>query len=158
MFKSYLWLMLTLLLATLTLSHPAAFAAEPAIVIDEHFTERSIGLDLSILEDSTAQLTLQDIRSAEYSNQFTPSTKPNPSFGYTQSAYWVRFTLNDIRNPSRPYADLPLMLTLSQAQTNLAELWCANQQGDLVVQQRVGDHVPLVEWPMTFRMPTFIGQ
>ena len=123
MLKPCLKLLLTLLLATLALCHTAVFAAEPAIVIDDQFTERTIGLDLSILEDPTAQLTLQDIRSAEFANQFTPSTKPNPSFGYTKSAYWARFTLDDTRSPNQPYVDWPLMLTLAYAQTDFAELW-----------------------------------
>ncbi len=35
-----------------------AFAMQPPIVVDDQFTERAIGLDLSILEDSTTQLTL----------------------------------------------------------------------------------------------------
>ena len=125
------------------------------IEITPQFTEKTIGLDLSILEDPTARLRLQDIRSAEFANQFTASTKPNPSFGFTKSAYWARFTLDDTRSPSRLYADLPLMLTITHTQTDLAELWCANKQGAVVVQQRAGDHVPLAEWPSTFRMPTF---
>ena len=63
------------------------------IEITPEFTEKTIGLDLSILEDHNAHLTLQDIRSAEYANQFTPSKDPNPNFGYTKSAYWARFSL-----------------------------------------------------------------
>ena len=155
MLKPWLRLLFTLLLATMALCHTATFAAEPAIVIDDHFTERTIGLNLSILEDPTAQLTLQDVRGTELANQFTPSTKPNPSFGYTKSAYWARFTLDDTRSPSQPYANWPLMLTLAYGQTDFAELWCANTQGNVVLQQRAGDHVPLNEWPSTFRMPTF---
>lgn len=132
----------------------AQYSPAPVQISDE-FSQQSIGLHLSILEDPSRKLTLEDVRSVEEAKRFTPPTNKSPNFGFTQSAYWARFTLDDIRNPNRPYADLPLMLTLSQAQTNLAELWCADQQGSLVVQQRVGDHVPLVEWPISFRMPTF---
>ena len=92
-----------LFLSVLACCHFSVFAATPAaIVIDDHFTERAIGLDLVILEDPTAQLTLDDVRSVEYAKQFTPSTKQNPSFGYTKSAYWARFTLEDTRSPNRP--------------------------------------------------------
>jgi hypothetical protein len=28
------------------------------------------------------------VRSATYANQFTSSTKENPGFGFTKSAYW----------------------------------------------------------------------
>ena len=135
--------------------HTSLFANEPSIVIDDNFTERAIGLDLAILEDPTAQLTLDDVRSAEYASQFKLSTKQNPSFGYTQSAYWARFTIEYTRSPNRPYADLPLMLTLAYAQTDFAELWCANAEGTVVVQQRAGDHVPLEEWITNYRNPSF---
>ena len=124
------------------------------IEITTEFTERNIGLDLNILEDPTAQLTLEDIRSDEYASQFTPSTIITPNFGFTKSAYWARLTLDDTRSQS-PHADLPLNLTLAFPPADLAELWCANKKGTVVVQQRAGDHVLLAEWPSTFRMPTF---
>ncbi len=155
MVKPWLRLLFALLFTTVGLCHSAAFAAEPAIVIDDQFTERTIGLNLSLLEDPTAQLTLQDIRRAEFANKFTRSTKPNPSFGFTQSAYWARFILDDARSSSRPHADLPLMLTLAYAQTDFAELWCANKEGFVLLEQSAGDHVQLAKWPSTFRMPTF---
>ena len=132
-----------------------AQAQTAAINVDDAFTERSIGLNLALFEDKSAQLTLQDIQSPQYTRQFIPSTKQTPSFGYTPSAYWARFALNDTRNPKRSLADAPLMLTLSYAQTDLAELWCADHQGAIVQQQRAGDHVPLAEWPTTYRTPAF---
>ena len=155
MLKPCLKLLLTLFLATLALCHTAAFAAQPAIVIDDQFTERTIGLNLSILEDPTAQLTLQDVRGTELANQFTPSTKENPGFGFTKSAYWARFTLEDARSSGRPSSALPLVLTLAFAPTDLAMLWCTNKQGAIVVEQRTGNHVPLEEWPILYRNPSF---
>jgi hypothetical protein len=59
--------------------HTSLFANEPAIVIDDNFTERAIGLDLAILEDPTAQLTLDDVRSNEYAKKFITSDKQTPS-------------------------------------------------------------------------------
>ena len=155
MHKPWLRALIALLLAALALCHTAAFATQAAIVIDAHFTERVIGLDLAILEDSTARLTLDDVRSAKYANQFAPSNTQNPSFGFTKSAYWARFTLEDAGSLGRPSTDLPLVLTLAFAPTDLAMLWCTNKQGAIVVQQRAGDHVPLTEWPTTYRNPSF---
>ena len=123
-----------------------AGATPPPILIDPQFTERAIGLDLAIFEDKTAQRTLQEVQTSEYAAQFTPSTKKSPSFGYTQSAYWARFELK---------TNIPLVLTLAYGQTDLAELWCANADGAMVVQQRAGDHVLLAEWPSTYRNPAF---
>ena len=153
-FNTFVHGLLALLVATLGLS-TAAWAEQTAIVLDKHFTERTIGLDLSIFEDKTTQRTLADIRSAEFATQFTPSTQKNPSFGYTQSAYWARWTLNDVHTPSPLQAVVPWYLTLAYAQTDLAELWCANPKGEVVIQQRAGDHVPRAEWPTSHREPAF---
>ena len=59
--------------------------------------QHDMGLNLAIFEDKTAQLDFDQVRTAEVATQFTPSTKASPSFGYTPSAYWARFTLNDLR-------------------------------------------------------------
>jgi signal transduction histidine kinase len=153
--KLLLRALLALVWATLAMCHTAAIATQPAIVIDDQFTERTIGLDLSFLEDPTAKLTLQDVRGAELANQFTPSTKPNPSFGFTKSAYWARFALEDTRNINHAHSDLPLILTLAYAQTDFAELWCVNKQGVIELNQQTGDHIQLTEWSTSFRNPAF---
>ena len=59
--------------------------------------QHNLGLNLAIFEDTTAQLDFDQVRTAEVAAQFSPSTKASPSFGYTPSAYWARFTLNDLR-------------------------------------------------------------
>ena len=65
-------------------------------------------LNLAIFEDTTAQLDVDQVRSAEVATQFAPSTKASPSFGYTPSAYWARFTLNDLRPAHAAGAHNPL--------------------------------------------------
>ena len=152
--KLWLRLLIKLLVIVLACCNASAFAAAP-IVVDDQFTARTIGLDIDIYEDKTAQRTLDDVRSAEVSVQFTPSTQKNPTFGFTHSPYWVRFELDDSRNHSTFQAGLPLYLTLAFAPTDLIDFWCANKTGALVVQQRAGDHVPLSEWPNTYREPVF---
>ena len=154
MLKPCLKLLFTLLLATLALCHTAAFAAEPAIVIDDQFTQRAIGLDIDIYEDKTAQLSLEDIRSPEVSDKFISSTNENPNFHYTNSAYWARFSLLDNRS-SEKLKKLTIYLTLAYAPTDFTELWCANINGNVIINQKSGDHVPLSDWPNTYRFPTF---
>ncbi|MEM7030639.1 MAG: sensor histidine kinase [Chloroflexota bacterium] len=50
---------------------------------------------LEILEDPSGLLTLSQITSPEYENQFVPSSESVPNFGFTQSAVWVRFRINN---------------------------------------------------------------
>ena len=138
------WLLLFLFLIV----RVATAQSIPApIHITDAFTERNIGLDIALYEDTSAALSWAQIRSPDIDRAFTPSTKPNPSFGFTRSAYWARFGL------SAPLQQL--YLTLAYSQTDAAELWCTNQDGELLLQQRAGDHVLLAEWPVRHREPTF---
>jgi signal transduction histidine kinase/CheY-like chemotaxis protein len=126
------------------------------IEIDSDFSERKIGRDIAILEDPSGQLTFEQVRTPEKAAQFTPSSKDSPSFGYTHSAYWARFSLNNKAASQNAHPSNPFYLTLAYAQTDLAQLWCTNADGNTIVQQRTGDHVPRAEWPTSYREPAFI--
>ena len=132
-----------------------AHAKTPPIEVNDAFSERSIGLDLDFLEDKTTQLTLDDVRSAELEKQFLRSTKASASFGFTRSAYWLRFGLHDARSVSQQLQSGPLLLTLGFGLIDYLDLWCADTTGKQVLHQRAGDHVPLNEWPLVAVEPTF---
>ena len=134
---------------------PAARSETPPIIVDDDFRERAIGLDLDLLEDKTGALTFADVRSPENAARFVPSTKPVPNFGYTKSAYWARFSLDDRRDTAKRASGDALELTLAHAPTDFAELWCVDSAGAQVVHARAGDHVLLADWPSTYREPSF---
>ncbi len=52
-----------------------------------------IGLHVEYLEDKHQKWTINDVTSQPLSKQFVRNTKPVPNFGYTKSAYWLRFDL-----------------------------------------------------------------
>ena len=124
------------------------------ITVDSAFTSQNIGLALELLEDPGAQLTLTDIRSPTHAQQFKPSVKKSPSFGYTSSAYWARFRLN-VQPDAKESLDAPLYLNLAYGQTDLINVWCFDAADKLLMHQRAGDHVPLEQWPTTHREPAF---
>jgi signal transduction histidine kinase len=132
----------------------AQSVAPVTIEITDSFSQRKIGLDLALLEDPTANLSIEQVQSPAIAAQFTHSNKDTPSFGYTRSAYWARFSINDQRS-AQLAATNPLFLTLAYAQTDLAALWCTDATDTMVLQQRAGDHVPRAEWPNSYREPTF---
>ncbi len=125
-----------------------------AILIDKNFTSQNLGLALELLEDPTSKLTLEDIRSSKYNHKFEQTTKKNPSFGYTSSAYWARFNI-DVQWDVQTMADAPLYLTLSYAQIDQIDLWCLDANGSVFTHQSAGDHVPLAQWPTGHREPAF---
>jgi signal transduction histidine kinase/PAS domain-containing protein len=68
----------------------AAIAAGPVVLTDEQ-EKYPLGLHLEILEDPSGQLTIEQVSSPEYADQFSPNLQKTPNFGYTDSAYWVSF-------------------------------------------------------------------
>ena len=129
-------------------SHPSP------IVISPEFTELKIGQRIFYLEDPSGLLTLDQMQAPENASQFLQSTKDSLGFGYSQSAFWVRFDLQHPNNQPSKYKEL-LYLVSTYAPTDLIELWCKDASGTTVVQQKAGDHVPRNQWTTSYREPTF---
>ncbi len=79
--------------------------AAPSIILKEGQVKYTLGRYLDYLEDPDGKLSIEDILNPQISLQFTASKRETPSFGYTDSTYWVRFT---ITNPLNKKIDLQL--------------------------------------------------
>ena len=71
-----------------------AFAAGP-IVIDESLTKIPAGLYVEYLEDGPGKLQIEDIRSRQYESKWVRSDRESLGFGFTDSVYWIRFTIQN---------------------------------------------------------------
>ena len=92
-FSSLIWLW-SLLFALLTPASVLA-AAEDTLVIQPAHADFFIDVPYySVLEDSTGQLTLQDVEQPAVARQFATCTGP-PNITNTASAYWLRFTVHN---------------------------------------------------------------
>jgi signal transduction histidine kinase/PAS domain-containing protein len=69
-------------------------APQPLVLTDEQ-GKYPIGLHLSILEDPGGELTIDQVTSPTFDSQFTPSLVAVPNYGYSNSAFWVRFKLDN---------------------------------------------------------------
>jgi signal transduction histidine kinase len=144
--------------------NPQPASAVDTIDIHAQFKESKIGRSIALYEDPGGNLTFDQIRSPEIAAQFVPSSQDSPSFGYTQSAYWAHFQLNDLRSMQdaqngevrATQRQDDWVLLLAYAQTDVAELWCTNATGATILHQRAGDHVPRTEWPTNYREPAFM--
>lgn len=86
----------------------------PLILTDEQ-EEYPLGLYLEILEDPNGQLTIEQVSSSAYDQQFVLNQVEVPNFGFTNSAYWVRFRVkNDAQQPKQWY--------LEMANTNMQQI------------------------------------
>jgi signal transduction histidine kinase/DNA-binding response OmpR family regulator len=78
------------------LAAPTAVRAMPLpIVLAPEQGSYSLARHLELLEDPTKKLTITDIVSGQTEARFVPSTADTPSFGFTTSAVWARFTIKN---------------------------------------------------------------
>lgn len=73
----------------------AAMAAKP-IIIDPSFNATLLGLHCEYYEDTRKDLTIQDVISERISRGFKASKKDVMNFAYSDSAYWVRFSVKSL--------------------------------------------------------------
>ena len=66
----------------------------PVILTDEQ-DSYPLGFHLEILEDPSGELTIEDVTSPAYAEQFSPSQVDIPNYGFSDSAYWVRLRLSN---------------------------------------------------------------
>ena len=66
----------------------------PVVLTDEERTY-AVGPYLHVLEDPEGRWTLTDVTGDSLAQAFVPSGRDVPSFGYTRSAYWLRFAVRD---------------------------------------------------------------
>jgi len=55
----------------------------------------SLGTYLEILRDSSGELTIDDVTSQAFQDQFFPSQVETPNFGYQPVPYWVKFRIQN---------------------------------------------------------------
>jgi two-component system, sensor histidine kinase LadS len=84
---------ITTMILLSTLFSPRYLSASESIVIEQDLYKKPIGKYMDILEDKNRKWTIDDVVSGSMSDLFIPSTVDSPAFGFTLSAYWVRFTV-----------------------------------------------------------------
>lgn len=97
---------------------PSLSRAAENIILSDTFQRAEAGTFLEIYEDSSNKLTVSDILTDRYADKFVRSAEANPNFGFTDTSYWVRFTLKN-----RSAADLKLFLEAAYPHLNRIELF-----------------------------------
>ena len=87
-------LILNLFLLLMTESLAIVSASEP-VLLSETAQEYPLGFHVEILEDPHKQWTLEDVSSPEFDERFSLSQEAIPNFGFSDSAYWIRFQIQN---------------------------------------------------------------
>ena len=88
------WIHACVLIITITVFTQKSDARP--VELNDSITSLSLGLHMEILEDRGKTLTLKNV--SRDTRNWTPSSSESPGFGFTDSAYWVRFS---VKNTSR---------------------------------------------------------
>ncbi len=83
----------SIFILSIILTLPVNSPASPSLVLSEKGEKFSLDQYVEIIEDRGDTLRFEDVSAATFSNKFVPVSGTN--FGFTHSAYWVRFTLEN---------------------------------------------------------------
>lgn len=143
-----------LLLATAT----DVFALE-TIVLHDGVSRYELGRSIETLEDPAADLTIHRVATPEYASTFRPSERLVPNFGITESAYWVRFRLEQAdtlptSTPEREASAESWLLEFGSPITDVVDLYVPLPSGGFEVR-RSGESRPFDSREIRYRNPVF---
>ncbi|MDB4990865.1 MAG: hybrid sensor histidine kinase/response regulator [Myxococcaceae bacterium] len=127
---------------------PCVCAAQAGLDVSGKLDGIPLGRSVTLLEDVDGKLTLEQIRSPAYASRFVESTRDVPSFGYTQSVYWVRLSVHN-GSPSQRH----WLLELSYPHLDDVTLYVPHADGNYVAHM-TGDQRAFSSRDMAYR--TFV--
>ncbi len=140
------WITLGLAVLLAFLLSPA-WAAAPILKAEEGHGHALVAF-LEFLEDPGQKMELADVRSAAAAPRFAPLPPGGDvNFGYSRSAYWLRFTV-------RPLADIPWLLEAAFPSLDRVEVFTPDGTGTWR-RQSGGDLRPFSERPYPHRNLVF---
>ncbi|MCG8670476.1 MAG: response regulator [Pseudomonadales bacterium] len=145
---SAIWLLLILTFAALS-PLSSAIADSTTFNLDNEFRSQRIGDAVSVLEDPTNQVSIYDLLENRSKYGFTISDKPVLNYGYTNSSYWITFSLKF----ETPFKE-DWYLKLSDPLMDSADLYAVNQLGEFTLQ-RAGEDTAHADRLVKSRSPVF---
>jgi two-component system, sensor histidine kinase LadS len=130
------------------------FALE-SIVLNDTSGQYPVGLFLELLEDKEKKLSITHVSSPQFASSFVENNILKPSFGFSKSAYWVRFKIN---NNS---ANQQWLLEVSYPLLDRVDLFIPN--GKTYLCKTLGDDFPfakreIVHKDFIFKLPVPAGE
>lgn len=115
------------------LSSATSVFAQKTLMWQGTMNELDIASEVSLLEDTSMQLSFQQVAAGEMQGSFEKWDKPLITLGYTTSAWWLKFELEN--NSSKD-----LNLEISQAGLPDCDFYCQISPDSLVHYQAGGNH------------------
>src|SRR5690349_17678714 len=93
---------LALLLLTVSFGWGAvvAHAAPPPLALEQDLDGVALGHHVMVWEDPTSLATITRVSSPSFTG-FASTSRASPSFGYSSSSYWLRFSVSNAKADPR---------------------------------------------------------
>ncbi len=121
-----------------------------SVVLTNSQDKYPLGLHLELLEDPTGQLTIEDVASPAYNDQFTPSQVDIPDFGYFSGAVWARF-----RARNQAASATTWRLGVEEARLGYVDLYTPVPDGTGFTRQQAGRFRPSTVQDVPYRYGVF---
>ena len=124
---------------------PSRVLASSTVVLKAGRSEVPLGRTVEYLEDKKLELTFDQVRAAPHADRFRRSKDKVPNFGFTRSAYWFRFS---VENPGTEHREW--LLEIGYPLLDRIELF-VEQPGAGFSRTLAGDHLPFAKRPLKHR-------
>ncbi|HEY6880204.1 MAG TPA: 7TM-DISM domain-containing protein, partial [Polyangiales bacterium] len=123
--------------------------AEPVVSVQGPLDGIPLGRKIALFEDRSGTLSLEDVQRPEYAAHFSMVDSDSPSFGYTDSAYWVRMRVDNPSDHARNW-----LLELSYPHLDDVSLFVPRAEGGFDVRE-TGDMRPFSSRDVAYRSFVF---
>ena len=124
--------------------------AQNTVFLNDQQQEYSLGHALEIFEDTEHQFGIEQLSSINYQHLFQPSTSSVPSYGYSSSSFWVKFTVHNKSSNTRDW-----ILGQFNANTHYIDLYSAEPAGDSFSIKQSGNLRPFANRDIPNRLIMF---
>jgi hypothetical protein len=124
---------------------PAAQVPAPVVLTDGR-DEYPLGRSLEILEDPGGEWANDKVAAPEFDERFVAIREAVPNFGFSASAYWLRF---QVRNDTPATSDW--LLALHDARVGYVDLYLPAPDGAGYSHRRAGHSLPFAEREIAYR-------
>jgi len=106
------------------------------IDLNQRMSGLPLGNHMMVFEDSTAELSIDEILSPNNTYEFTRSVDPVPGYGYTNSAYWLKLEIlaDELKED--------WLLEIAYAPLDRINVYFIESNGNQYIEKVAGDGVP----------------
>lgn len=122
-------------LSILVVLSPLSLFSQTAILLDNVTDLEEIGKQTYYLEDTSLELSIEEIRSENLDSKFKPYSQETLNFSSTASAYWVKFKITKVTSDD-------FYLNVGSAYIDSISLYEFDEESKQISSRHTGDDLP----------------